>query len=209
MFRGKRLHLVIILAAMVHYILFLHSFPVIPRRPPETKDICFTFYIYTPKTITSKTEEPKNIINKEFEEILLEVYAAQTSGKSAYAQAEEGLGAREIFYAQDPEIGERDEPLPDSGETHQVSETGRQGNSKMLLSGSNVIKALSGLSWQDKLWLLKILSRCSMDELLQIKSMLEDGVTWEENKAMFTILRKKVTDQEQKKIDSLIEAYTQ
>jgi len=79
----------------------------------------------------------------------------------------------------------------------------------MLLSGSNVIKALSGLSWQDKLWLLKILSRCSMDELLQIKSMLEDGVTWEENKAMFTILRKKVTDQEQKKIDSLIEAYTQ
>lgn len=204
MFRGKCLHLVVILASMVPFILFLNSLGIIQRQPPETKEISYTFYIYTPKDAELKTEESKNIINKEFEEILLKAYAAQIPNN-----AEEGPGAREVFSAQDSESDGEDGPLPDHGETHGMPETGRQGNSKMLLSGSNVIKALSGLSWQDKLWLLKILSRCSMDELLQIRSMLEDGVTWEENKVMFMILRKKVTDEEQERIDFLIEAYTQ
>jgi len=38
--------------------------------------------------------------------------------------------------------------------------------------------------------------------------MLEDGVTYQENLEMYMILRQKVTDEEQKRLDNLIEAYT-
>lgn len=77
-----------------------------------------------------------------------------------------------------------------------------------MLSGSRAVKALSALSLKDKLWLIKVLSRCSMEEFLRIRAMLEDGVTYQENLEMYMILRQKVTDEEQKRLDNLIEAYT-
>ncbi|MGI6704559.1 MAG: hypothetical protein ACOX42_11235 [Clostridia bacterium] len=80
--------------------------------------------------------------------------------------------------------------------------------SRVLLSGNRAAKALSSLSLKDKLWLLRVLSRCSMEEFLRIRAMLEDGVTYQENLEMYRILRHKVTDEEQQKLDSLIEAYT-
>ena len=89
-----------------------------------------------------------------------------------------------------------------------VPDTGRQGDSRVLLSGSGAASAISSLSFKDKLWLIRILGRCSIEELRQITGMLQDGVTYEENLAMYRILREKVTDDEQKKLDSLIEAYT-
>ncbi|MDD2573931.1 MAG: hypothetical protein WCS98_07005 [Bacillota bacterium] len=89
----------------------------------------------------------------------------------------------------------------------QPSDT-NQGGSRVLLSGSRAVKALSALSLKDKLWLIKVLSRCSMEEFLRIRAMLEDGVTYQENLEMYMILRQKVTDEEQKRLDNLIEAYT-
>ncbi len=83
-----------------------------------------------------------------------------------------------------------------------------QGSSRMLLSDNSFLKALSRLSWSDKLWLTKILSRCSLEEFIRIKNMLGDGVTWEENRAMFLILNSKITKEEQERLDSLIEMYT-
>lgn len=89
-----------------------------------------------------------------------------------------------------------------------VPDTGRQGDSRVLLSGSGAASAISSLAFKDKLWFLRILGRCSIEELRQITGMLQDGVTYDENLAMYKILRDKVTDEEQKKLDSLIESYT-
>jgi hypothetical protein len=87
-------------------------------------------------------------------------------------------------------------------------ESTRQRDSRVLLSGSKTVKALSALSLKDKLWLFSILSRCSMEELLRITALLEDGVTYQENLEMYRVLRQRVTDDEQKRLDTLIEAYT-
>jgi hypothetical protein len=85
----------------------------------------------------------------------------------------------------------------------------RQNESRVLLSGGSTIKAISSLSFKDKLWLVTILSRCSMEEFLNIMAMLEDGVTYQENLEMYRMLRGKVTDEEQARLDALIKSYTQ
>jgi hypothetical protein len=69
----------------------------------------------------------------------------------------------------------------------------RQNESRVLLSGGSTIKAISSLSFKDKLWLVTILSRCSMQENLE----------------MYRMLRGKVTDEEQARLDALIKSYTQ
>ncbi len=40
-------------------------------------------------------------------------------------------------------------------------------------------------------------------------AMLEDGVTYQENLEMYRMLRGKVTDEEQERLDALIKSYTQ
>lgn len=102
-------------------------------------------------------------------------------------------------------------PLPaGSGNTGQsMPNSARQNESRVLLSGGSTVKALSSLSFKDKLWLVTILSRCSMEEFLKIMAMLEDGVTYQENLEMYRMLRNKVTDEEQERLDTLIESYTQ
>ena len=92
------------------------------------------------------------------------------------------------------------QPMPNSA---------RQNESRVLLSGGSTIKAISSLSFKDKLWLVTILSRCSMEEFLKIMAMLEDGVTYQENLEMYRMLRGKVTDEEQERLDALIKSYTQ
>jgi len=93
-------------------------------------------------------------------------------------------------------------------ENDHTIEYGSRKDSRVLLSGSRAVKALSSLAFKDKLWLIRLLSRCSMEELIEIKVILQDGVTYEENLVMYKILRQRVTDQEQKRLDSLIESYT-
>lgn len=92
------------------------------------------------------------------------------------------------------------QPMPNSA---------RQNRSRVLLSGGSTLKAISSLSFKDKLWLVTILSRCSMEEFLKIMAMLEDGVTYQENLEMYRMLRGKVTDEEQERLDALIKSYTQ
>lgn len=92
------------------------------------------------------------------------------------------------------------QPMPNSA---------RQNESRVLLSGGSTLKAISSLSFKDKLWLVTILSRCSMEEFLKIMAMLEDGVTYQENLEMYRMLRGKVTDEEQERLDALIKSYTQ
>lgn len=110
-----------------------------------------------------------------------------------------------------PENSKQDTQLPPSGtgqESRPVSGSAGQNDSRVLLSGSRTVKVLSSLSLKDKFWLVELLSRCSMEELLLIKTLLKDGVTYRENLEMYRMLREKVTDDEQKKLDALIEAHT-
>ena len=90
-----------------------------------------------------------------------------------------------------------------------VPNSSRQNESRVLLSGGSTVKAISSLSFKDKLWLVSILSRCSMEEFLNIMAMLEGGVTYQENLEMYLMLRGKVTDEEQQRLDALIKSYTQ
>jgi len=109
------------------------------------------------------------------------------------------------------EAGRDTRPSPASPDNtgRTISNSARQNETRVLLSGGSTVKAISSLSFKDKLWLATILSRCSMEEFLNIMAMLEDGVTYQENLEMYRMLRGKVTDEEQQRLDALIKSYTQ
>lgn len=205
---GKRKHIVVLIITIAYMVFFYNNCLIIPYSPEKNKSVSFTFFIYTPSKDVVKAEKKQKKHNDAIEDTFALHFIVPEKNEGTQAGSEnQSCSSGKVVPPPGDDIGDNKIPC-DGGETSRVSGTGRQGNTKMLLTANKVIKALADLNWQDKLWLLKILSRCSMDELLQIRSMLKDGVTWEENKVMFTMLRKKVTDEEQKKLDSLIEAYT-
>jgi len=183
----------IVLVTVVYVVYFCVNCNIIPYTTGHDKEIFITHYIYS--YLPKKAQSPVNTsAAAEIAKIAVDAEGPEKGNGTAI----EYIAAADSHKLLHSPIAE--EIVPDSG---------RQGDSRVLLSGNGAAKAISSLSIRDKLWLAKILGRCSMQELLRIKDMLQGGVTYEENLEMYRILRQRVTDDEQKKLDTLIEAYTQ
>lgn len=83
-----------------------------------------------------------------------------------------------------------------------------ESDTPVLLSRDKTLKVLTSLNLKDTLWLIKILSRCSNDERYRIMTILKGGITYRDNLEMYSILRQKIADKEQERLDALIEKYT-
>ncbi len=195
--------LLVVLITIVYSIYFYCSCIIIPYQTKDDKRIVFTQYIYH-----LAEKEEKTPVNTQ-------AITDWDSANTQYVIGELDAVAERLQIRPDrpnPHVStEGNIPIAphEVPEEQPVADSGRQGHSRVMLSRNRAIKALSALSFKDKLWLVKLLGRCSMEELIRIKDMLQDGVTYEENLSMYKMLGQKVTDDEQKKLDTLIEAYTQ
>jgi hypothetical protein len=216
MIRNKRLHIAVVVITIVYCYIFHVNCLIIPHNQMIYKPVIFTFFIYgypeRPQLQPDETlaDGATGRLADMVWPITDEPETCSSDNTASYRAPEgyEHIDTLPVIVHTDAQANPV-RPVIDDAEAVDQAESGRQAHSRTLLTADGVFKALTGLSLRDKLWIIGILSRCSIDQLLVIKSMLEGGVTWEENKAMFDILREKVTDEEQAKLDRLIEFYTQ
>lgn len=145
----------------------------------------------------------KSMETPEFPQLSETSEPSKLSGEATFPGATEPLKRTDSAETLQRSLGIGEVQRVQSSSAVDTKETG----SRVLLSGNRASKALSSVSLKDKLWLIKLLSRCSMEELLQIRSMLKGDITYEKNLEMYRIMRRNITHEEQAKLDALIKKH--
>lgn len=197
--KNRKRELILLLTTVAYLAFFYLQNGQTPYMEDKVNRVHVVHYIYYPVLYEQKTDLGLEITSEEEEQqdILHQVdrFASKTGEEAVQATVRE-------YQAQ------RRKEVAAKATRSSKSSTVSPGKPQLLLSGQGVVRALSKLSWKDRLWLAGILSRCSLKELMAIRDMLQGGVTREENREMYLMLRNKISDEEQNKLDRLIEIYT-